>query len=162
MAERNISILIPCFNRFCAPLVKTLHDLAAATQSPRHDAFNFEIIVADDKSSRVGCVEANREINALPHCRLLEMDHNVGRAEIRNVLARNARYEWLVFLDCDVNIPDSHFLQNYLQCDERLKVVYGGVSLPPFGKCLISFILYIIALFKAKIHTIFEIYENFL
>ena len=87
MAERNISILIPCFNRFCVPLVKTLHDLAAATQSPRHDAFNFEIIVADDKSSRVGCVEANREINALPHCRLLEMDHNVGRAEIRNVLA---------------------------------------------------------------------------
>lgn len=134
MAERNISILIPCFNRFCAPLVKTLHDLAAATQSPRHDAFNFEIIVADDKSSRVGCVEANREINALPHCRLLEMDHNVGRAEIRNVLAQNARYEWLVFLDCDVNIPDSHFLQNYLQCDERHEVVYGGVSLPPFGK----------------------------
>ena len=134
MAERNISILIPCFNRFCTSLVKALLDVASATQSPRHDVFGFEIIVADDKSTRVGCVEANRAINTLPHCRLLEMDHNVGRAEIRNVLARSARHEWLVFLDCDVNIVNPDFLLNYLLCDEKHEVVYGGVSLPPYGK----------------------------
>lgn len=127
--KKNISILIPCYNHVCMPLVRVLHEMAEQTVALCGGP-DYEIIVADDGSTDETCVCENRAINRLPHCRLLENGQNVGRAEIRNVLARAARYDWLVFLDCDVKIAEADFLLTYLKCDEKHDVVYGGICLP--------------------------------
>jgi len=45
---------------------------------------------------------------------------------MRNFLANEAQYEWLLFMDCDMTIVSTRFLQNYLEADEAASVVYGG------------------------------------
>lgn len=45
----------------------------------------------------------------------VELSENVGRARIRNRLARLARYEWLLFLDCDCKITGKKYIKNYVQ-----------------------------------------------
>ena len=44
----------------------------------------------------------NKKINALDHCSFLENEKNIGRTATRNILAKKAKYDWLLFLDADV------------------------------------------------------------
>jgi len=119
---RNISILIPAYNYECTALVRTLQRQAASLPG------NYEILVADDGSTNTNVIARNRAINQLPHCRLLECSPNKGRACVRNYLARQAQYEWLLFLDCDMEVSDADFLQHY---DETTgyDVVDGGIRI---------------------------------
>ncbi len=112
---KELSILLPVYNSDCRALVRKL-----AESSVRH-----EIIVADDCSSDTEIVERNREISNLPNCKYIVLKQNLGRAKIRNYLALQAAYEWLLFLDCDVNVPEC-FLENYLEHD-GCDIVYGGI-----------------------------------
>ena len=120
--KQELSILIPVFNGNCTEMVKRLHQQAEAISG-----LNYEIIVADDGSTDKGMIESNRSIETLSHCLYIIRGENVGRAIIRNFLARQARYEWLLFLDCDMTIGSSSFLQRYLET-EATEVVYGGYS----------------------------------
>ena len=103
-----LSILIPTYNYDCTRLVSDLHQQAALS------GIDYEIIVADDASPTYIYKEKNREINALPHCRLIELEENVGRARIRNLLADEAQYEWLLFMDADAEVIGPHYISNYL------------------------------------------------
>lgn len=115
-----LSILIPTYNYDCTRLVRDLQMLAERA------GIVYEIIVADDASPMRMCTEKNREINALPHCRLVELVENVGRARIRNRLADEARYEWLLFMDCDAEVVSDEFIVNYLAHTDA-EVVCGGL-----------------------------------
>lgn len=121
----ELSILIPTYNRECTALVQAL-----STQAKQVESLRYEIIVADDASPLATVKEANRTLRALPHCRVEEVDENAGRCVTRNRLAAWARYAYLLFLDSDVQLPHTDFLQRYLRCAEQ-KVVYGGVCLLP-------------------------------
>ncbi len=125
-----LSVLIPVFNYDCRELVKELFRQAEDLR------VEYEILVADDCSSeeyRKGL----REINQWPNCRFLELDHNVGRAVIRNTLARKANFRYLLFLDADARVSSSSFLENYLKLAEESSVIYGGLvypdTVPPVG-----------------------------
>jgi glycosyltransferase involved in cell wall biosynthesis len=63
-----LSILIPTYNYDCTHLVSDLHQQADLL------GIDYEIIVADDASPISLYKEKNREINALPHCRLIELE----------------------------------------------------------------------------------------
>lgn len=121
----TLSILIPTFNRDCTNLVRTLH-----LQAERIDGLHYELLVADDASTLVEVKQANRAIRELEHCSLIELEQNVGRASIRNFLAREAKYPYLLFLDSDVQIVSDDYLKQYLRC-EADRVVYGGVCIQP-------------------------------
>lgn len=116
------SVLIPTYNRLCVKLVKDLQRQAALTNEP------YEIIVADDASAET-VKRANREINALPCCRYVELKENMGRARIRNFLARQARYGTLIFIDSDARVISDDFLAKYLSAGGA-DVVYGGLKHP--------------------------------
>lgn len=117
-----LSILIPTYNYDCTHLVSDLHQQADLL------GIDYEIIVADDASPISLYKEKNREINALPHCRLIELEENVGRAGIRNLLADAARYEWLLFMDSDAEVIDSRFITNYMvHCTAGVDVICGGL-----------------------------------
>ena len=117
---RELSILIPTFNDPCSTLVRNLHQQAEAL------GMTYEILVADDGSTQEKVLEENRSINVLPHCQLIERGVNAGRASIRNFLAQQARYAWLLFIDSDMVVCRNDYLRKYASCEET-PIVDGGV-----------------------------------
>lgn len=128
--HQGISILIPTYNRECLQLVSDLQ-----AQCSVLDSLEWEIIVADDGSTDCRSVEHNRAINRMPGCRYLERRDNVGRAGIRNALAREARLGWLLYIDSGMRVRDAQFVARYCDLLDRctlpadgMLVMYGGYT----------------------------------
>ena len=121
---KDISILIPTYNGICLTLVQALHQQAEALP------ISYEIIVADDGSTQQSTILANRTINQMTHCRYVERPENTGRAAIRNYLASQAQYPWLLFIDSDMEVCRADYLRQYAT-SEGEAIVYGGVVIGP-------------------------------
>ena len=124
----TLSILIPTYNNVCFELVRSLQAQASLLSVSASD-FKYEIIVADDGSTDKTTIEGNRIINTLPHCRYIEREKNVGRAAIRNFLAKEAQYPWLLFIDSNMNVINNEYLANYQKEEEESDVIYGGYQM---------------------------------
>lgn len=118
-----LSILIPTYNYNCYKLVAELRQQACLLN------IIFEILVADDASKEESKIE-NREINALPFCKFIELRQNIGRARIRNFLGETALYDYLLFMDCDGEVNKSDFLKCYLEARTKADIILGGLSNP--------------------------------
>ena len=121
-SEKQLSILIPVYNHVCTELVSCLHQQAVAL------GIDFEIVAADDGSTDQSCIESNSAINNLSHCRFLKRPENVGRSAIRNYLAQEASYAYLLYIDCDMSVITPDYLSRYMACLPA-KVVEGGVTI---------------------------------
>lgn len=122
-----ISILIPTYNYITYPLAESLAQQAEELGTP------CEIIVADDASTNEECKQTNRQIGKLPYCTFIELEKNIGRASIRNLLAEKAQGEWLLFMDCDGMPPHKDFLKKYhsaLTNHPEVQLICGGISHP--------------------------------
>ena len=122
-----ISILIPTYNYIAYPLAESLAQQAEELGTP------CEIIVADDASTDEECKQANRRIGELPYCTFIELEKNIGRASIRNLMAEKAKEKWLLFMDCDGMPPHNDFLKKYLQAltaYPKVQLICGGISHP--------------------------------
>ena len=119
--KTELSILIPTYNNCCLELVRQLAEQARSIEN----LHTYEIIVADDGSTKKETVETNRLINNIEHCRYIERLENRGRAIIRNFLAQQACHVWLLYIDSDMIVIHKDFLKVYLTCAET-EVVYGG------------------------------------
>ena len=120
--KKELSILIPTKDYVCTRLVSELVKQATAIQD-----LIFEVIVADDGSDVQETIEANKAINQFLHCKYIIRETNVGRSAIRNFLASQATYPHLLFLDSDVYLPTSLFLQQYIDVMDSAAVIYGGI-----------------------------------
>ena len=114
-----ISVLIPTYNYDSFDLVKKIH-----TQLIKSN-LKFEIICFDDASSYEFNIK-NEQINTLDFCQFKLLNKNVGRSKIRNLLADDAKYEKLLFIDGDVIPKNSTFIKDYLNKKEK-QVFCGGV-----------------------------------
>lgn len=117
----ELSILIPAYNYCCTEMVASL-----VSQIPQGVA--VEIIVAEDGSTDKAALEGNTAIAAMPHCRYIVRKENVGRAAIRNFLAQQSRHQWLLFMDCDMQIADNRFLARYIEACSLCPVIDGGID----------------------------------
>jgi len=120
--KTELSVLIPNYNNVCMGLVTVLQRQAEAL------GIEYEIVVADDASPQKVTIGQNQAINALPHCRYIVKETNSGSAATRNFLGEQSQYHWLLFLDCDIVIPDDHFLERYVT-DGHEGVVNGGICI---------------------------------
>lgn len=103
-----ISILIPIFNHDSSRLIRVLCRQAEGL------GIDWELIAMEDGST--GLTAPNRlACKEYDHATYIYNKENVGRAAIRNRLARAARGEWLVFLDCDSAVGDTRFLSHYAE-----------------------------------------------
>lgn len=100
-----LSVLIPIYNYDCRRLINSL-----SAQAENLDV-EYEILAFDDGSSLF--LEENREVKNLPHVVYRELGKNIGRSAIRNLLADEARYPYLVFMDCDMQVVSDSYLKNY-------------------------------------------------
>lgn len=146
MAIRSLSILIPTYNDPCFELVDTLRHQAEAT------GISYEIIVADDGSTSEETLETNSAIDSLPNCRYLKRSQNAGRAAIRNFLAQEAHYPYLLFIDSDMTVISNRFLADYLDADCDT-VIDGGITVCPFVEHLKGNLRYRYETAEAPRHT---------
>lgn len=122
-----LSILIPSYNYVCTELVRALVRQGEALAAETGTAFAYEIIVGDDGSTDTAALQANRAIDALPHCRFWEAGRNLGRAALRNRLADMAAGPYLIYIDCDARVEHDDFLRRYWLAARKARVVVGGV-----------------------------------
>lgn len=116
-----LSILLPVYNCHCRALVTELQRQCVECGT------EFEIIVADDGSSVTSYIEHNLRIERLEGVRYITRKQNVGRSAIRNFLISQAQGEWLLFIDGDLTLDNSHFIRRYLQA--KSNVVVGGIRI---------------------------------
>jgi glycosyltransferase involved in cell wall biosynthesis len=118
-----LSILIPTYNYEVYELVKVLNKQAQDAK------IEFEIIVLDDGSQKFQI--ENNKINEFQFCTYEILKVNIGRSAIRNLLAKKAAFENLLFLDSDTIPIDTNFISNYLlQITTSEKIVSGGILYP--------------------------------
>lgn len=115
-----LSICIPIFN---FDMRKLVTDLSNQMEQVKHPC---QMILIDDKSSD-SFRDINREVCG-KHL-YIELKENIGRSRIRNLFLNYAEFDYLLFLDCDVQV-DEQFLENYLNFIENnsFDVVFGGLK----------------------------------
>jgi glycosyltransferase involved in cell wall biosynthesis len=118
-----LSILIPTYNYDITQLVKDLHVQAEEL------GIQYEIIVMEDGSDQF--LVSNQQIGLLNHCRYIALPNNIGRSAIRNRLADEARFPYLLFMDCDASVCNKDYLLRYLPFCEGKVIVIGGTAYDP-------------------------------
>ncbi len=116
-----ISVLIPIYNFDCTLLLQSL-----AMQAKRLGK-EYEIIAFEDGSTSF--LKENALASKLNNIKYSQRRNNVGRSAIRNILAKEARFDYLIFLDCDVTPAEDDFLLTYIQHIQQSKnvdILYGG------------------------------------
>ncbi|MDU8885371.1 glycosyltransferase family A protein [Yeosuana sp. MJ-SS3] len=114
-----LSILIPTYNYNVYPLAKELAKQALSA------GINFELICIDDGSKSV-LNKKNSKINNIENCVFKELENNIGRSSIRNLLAKESKYNDLLFVDAG-NFPESeNFINNYIKI-KNYDVISGGM-----------------------------------
>lgn len=115
-----LSILIPTKDYDCHILVEELHRQGESMGLP------YEIIIGEDGTAEEN-LRQNTMADSLTHCRRIIKKTNIGRAAIRNLLARESRYPNLIFIDCDAVVEKDDFLRLYADALKDYDVVCGGL-----------------------------------
>ncbi|MCQ2279533.1 MAG: glycosyltransferase [Bacteroidales bacterium] len=113
-----LSICIAIHNWDVNQLVRDLQTQAAKLSVP------YEILLLDDASEydfqlKNACLDFEENVT------YLQTYVNLGRSIARNTLAANAKYEYLLFIDCDAKVTKKDFLKKYLSVLPA-QVVVGG------------------------------------
>lgn len=103
------SVCIPVYRYNAVPLVRALVRQRAEMGDAEVD---LEILVYDDASPDDG-EWGSRELRAMPGIRYVALAENLGRAAIRNRMARDATGTYLIMLDADAELP-AGYLQRYV------------------------------------------------
>jgi len=122
-----LSVLIPVYNTDVRQLAAEL------SREGRALGVAFEIRIYDD-ASNAHCQALNASLDQLPGVVYRVLPQNIGRSKIRNLLAHDALYAYLLFLDADAAIPQPGFLRRYLTYLDPERVIYGGrcyAKIPP-------------------------------
>lgn len=117
-----ISILIPTYNYKVLSLVSAIHKQLELTN------IEYEIRVYDDGSPNPE--PENDGINNFKNSVHKKLEKNIGRTAIRNVMASEAKYDWILFLDADVLPKNSNFIESYVKAisNNNCDVIFGGIS----------------------------------
>lgn len=117
-----LSILIPTYNYNITKLVHELNDQLVTLN------VDFEILCYDDASTNRELLEKNKTLNTLEKINYKILQNNIGRSAIRNLLAKDAKFDWLIFLDADVFPKDKNFIKNYIpHISKKHQIIYGGI-----------------------------------
>jgi len=115
-----ISILIPVYNFDVRSLISSLSNQGKSAE------IKIEILCYDDGSSPE-FLNYNKNLEQNDYVVYKKIDKNIGRSRIRNMLANNAQFDILLFLDCDMHIVKNDFLELYAKSFEKDDVVVGGI-----------------------------------
>lgn len=84
----------------------------------------YEILLLDDASD-YEFQKKNSGLDFLDNVTYLQSYINMGRSRVRNTLASKAKYEYLLFMDCDTRVSRKDYLKKYVSMIPA-QVVSGG------------------------------------
>ena len=116
-----ISVLIPVYNYNIIALVKMIHEQLIDA------SIDFEILCLDDASNPLYS-EENKTIESYSNTSYFISKENNGRIKTRQLLAKKAQFEWLLFLDADVVPKTSTFIKEYIKTLPKYDAVFGGFA----------------------------------
>ena len=114
-----LSVLIPLMNLNPIGLAESLAGQLLECGKP------FEILISDD-SAEAGSSIIAPLVEKIPGVRYFKRDTPLGRSANRNFLAREAQYEFLLFIDGDAGMANDNFIKNYLCNLSHDTVLCGG------------------------------------
>lgn len=115
-----ISVCIPVYNFNVKALITSL------LQQFEQLTVDYEIVVIDD-ASKPQNKKPNEFLHKVKGLIYIELEQNIGRAAIRNLFLKYARFNRLLFLDCDSQIYHNQFIEDYLQPEfSKEQVICGG------------------------------------
>ena len=114
-----LSICIPIYNHDVSKLAKSLQK-----QADQLD-IDAELLLLDDASAPA-YQKRNRELNQITGIQYEELDKNVGRSRIRNILSDKASGSHILFMDCDTLVTHDDYLAMYAREIPKAQVVCGG------------------------------------
>ena len=116
----GLSILIPVYNFNVTSLVQALSAQLVSAEK------EGEIILLDDGSDGFA-LTANQSLENIQAVLFYRHERNEGRMQTRQKLSGLARYEYLLFLDCDSKIIKNDFLTAYFDLiKEDINLASGG------------------------------------
>lgn len=117
-----LSICIPTYNYDVSVLLQTLITQALEVSFP------LEILIRDDASTQHKVADLKLPATAIPITKA-QNHTNLGRTATRALLAEDAQYAYLLFLDSDVLPKTSDFLKIFEQyIREDCDVIAGGIA----------------------------------
>jgi hypothetical protein len=128
-----LSICIPVYNYDCRQLIINLQ-----SQIEKND-LQAEINIINDGSGKEYDLLYSKFCNgkSAKNLNYTSLDINRGRSSVRNLLGEQAKYNHLLFLDCDSELISEDFLKLYIQnIDEGVQVICGGRIYP--DKCIVE------------------------
>ena len=117
-----LSVLVPIYNFDASEFVREISLQAVAAN------VIFEIRCYDDGSAEKFKNINSQKLPVIPAVIYRELPENIGRSRIRNLLAKEALYDFLLFVDCDLQITNPFFISNYLKQLDKNKILCGGIS----------------------------------
>jgi len=115
----DVSVLIPVYNYNISTLVTQLINQLEKLK------LNFEILLIDDCSD-LSSTYLNLKVNQKNNVKYEVLTENIGRAAIRNLLFKNAKYDFCICIDCDMLVENEHFINNYIKENEQNCILVGG------------------------------------
>ena len=123
----TLSVLIPYFRDDPTGLLYALLSQTA-------EQSGIEILIYDDGT---GDADLNAKVcaavkSAHSSVHLMIAHENKGRSAARNALQKNARADWVLFLDADMRPVSHHFLKDYADLIKAkvADVIFGGFTVP--------------------------------
>lgn len=114
-----ITICIPIYNFEVNALIQELLRQVRLINAP------YELIAIDDASD-----EKYRQLNdaICKEVCYIPLEKNIGRAKIRNLFFQYAKYDNLLFLDCDSLIISPNFIEKYIEAIQQgeYAIICGG------------------------------------
>lgn len=116
-----LSICIPVYNLVPLKLIEQLSEQIS------YEKIEAEILLLDDASPNNIKDDLNKA-QSIPSVSVHQAPRNLGRSIARNRLAELAKYEYLLFMDCDSGIENKEYLHNYIKNARPNTVCCGGTS----------------------------------
>lgn len=127
-----LSILIPTYNTDCLSLIQALYRQCEDLRG-KDSSFLYEMIVVDDCSPRKEIVsilqKGVRELGT-ESVRLYVLSHNLRHAAVRNFLLKEAKGEWILFVDSDAEVMSPLFIDSYWNHRFKSDIIIGGIAHP--------------------------------
>ena len=117
-----ISVLIPVHNYRIYDLVTELH------RQLMHEKIPFEILIMEDGSDD-DYIEENKRIESFSNVSCLVTKQQSGSLKTRLLLAEEAKYDWLLFVDADTIPKTQSFIRNYINATNLdSEIILGGIA----------------------------------
>lgn len=114
-----LSICIPIYNEISETLIFQL------SSQIHQQHINAEIILFDDGSEK-NLQKVFAKLKSIPQVKIHRSPENLGRSAARNKLGKLAAFNYMLFIDADSQVPDSAFIERYIEHIKPGIVCCGG------------------------------------